>query len=307
MSIHDPNPAQDRTCNLLMIGSSFCYYYVEELYGMLEAAGIHAKVYNAYYNGCSLEKHWTWWKSGEANYQLFVTDENGRRNAFGDRRVSLEECLSQEKWDVISLQEATAGIFRDGAAAHLQNTKVYWQELLEYLNDRFPTSRLLWHQPWTYQIVYGKAGDPVTPAIQESREIEIENYAAAVCAFFNGRLERVPSGRAWQVCRSDYGYDYLTCRLAINDGEGDGFHDGDIGGGQYLNACVWFEIITGTSCIGNSYVPNYPCEFRLSDELQSRLRIDICGTEITLRQDLIRTLQNAAHDAVEMQKAAVGC
>ena len=34
------DPAQDDTLNILMIGNSLCYYYVEELYGMLEAAGL---------------------------------------------------------------------------------------------------------------------------------------------------------------------------------------------------------------------------------------------------------------------------
>lgn len=53
------DPAQDDTLNILMIGSSFCYYYVEELWGMLDAAGIKARVCNVYYSGCPLESHWS--------------------------------------------------------------------------------------------------------------------------------------------------------------------------------------------------------------------------------------------------------
>ena len=48
-------------------------------------------------------------------------------------------------------------------------------------------------------------------------------------------------------------------------------------GGQYLNACVWFECITGKSCIGNPWRPK---KYTLSEE-----RIDL--------------LQRAAHQAVE--------
>ena len=54
------DPAQDDTLNILMIGNSLCYYYVEELYGMLAAAGIQANVCNVYYSGGTLAQHWNW-------------------------------------------------------------------------------------------------------------------------------------------------------------------------------------------------------------------------------------------------------
>ncbi|MBQ3075066.1 MAG: DUF4886 domain-containing protein, partial [Clostridia bacterium] len=90
------DPAEDGELNLLMIGSSFCYYYVEELHGMLKAAGIRANVCNVYYSGCPLEKHWTWWKMREAHYQYFITNDGGRTKT-ADR--SLEWCLQQKNWD----------------------------------------------------------------------------------------------------------------------------------------------------------------------------------------------------------------
>ena len=83
--------------NILMIGNSLCYYYVEELYGMLEATGIKANVCNVYYSGCSIAQHWAWWKSGEANYDFFVTNENGRVKTTS---TDLEWCLQQQNWDV---------------------------------------------------------------------------------------------------------------------------------------------------------------------------------------------------------------
>ena len=41
---------------------------------------------------------------------------------------------------------------------------------------------------------------------------------------------------------------------------GDNYHDGDTGGGQFLNACVWYEVITGESCLENEFVPMYGLE-----------------------------------------------
>ena len=289
------DPAEDDTLNILMIGSSFCYYYVEELYAMLSAAGIKAQVCNVYYSGCPLEKHWTWWKNSEANYDYYVTNDRGRVSTNG---VSLEYCLAQENWDVISLQEATSRIFKNGAQTHLENTQTYWQDLLNYIMDQFPQSRMLWHQPWTYQVEYGKDDVYMTAAIQEKYQKEIEDYAIGICNYFEGKIQRVNSGRAWQICRAKYGYDYLTCRQKSNYGQGDGSHDGDIGGGQYLNACVWYEVITGKSCISNPYRPAYQITTALSDELEGKLKITIDGGNYVLTEEIVSTLQNAAHEAV---------
>ena len=291
------NPKEDDTLNILMIGSSFCYYYVEELYGMLSAAGIKAKVCNVYYSGCPLEKHWQWWKSGEANYDYYVTDDHGRVGVNG---VSLEYCLMQENWDVISLQENTSRIFKTGAQTHLDNTQLYWQDLLNYLMEQFPQSRMLWHQPWTYQVEYGKESVLMTAELQEQYQKEIEDYAIGISNYFEGKVQRVNSGRAWQICRTKYGYDYLTCRQKSNSGKGDGSHDGDLGGGQYLNACVWYEVITGKSCISNPYRPAYQISAALSDELESKLKIAIDGGNYVLTEEMVSILQNAAHEAVAM-------
>ncbi len=54
---------------------------------------------------------------------------------------------------------------------------------------------------------------------------------------------------------------------------GDYLHDGDIGGGQYLNACLWFEYLTHRSCVGNTWRP----------------------ADYTLSEDFVATLQEQAH------------
>ena len=65
--------------------------------------------------------------------------------------------------------------------------------------------------------------------------------------------------------------------------QSDGYHDGDIGGGQYLNAAVWFETITGQSVVGNTYRPVYKYG----------------GMEIPLNSEITyEMLQEAAHAAV---------
>lgn len=258
------DPTQDDSFNILMIGSSFCYYYVEELYGMLTAAGYkNVNVCNVYYSGCPLESHWQWWKNGEANYQYFTTNENGREQIDG---ANLEYCLKQRNWDIISLQESTHKIRNNGAQQHFENTRNYLTDLWGYIKEQFPQSRHLWHQPWAYQVGADRNGIQMKDLQQQlEHTLPVKEYAIRVCKEFE--LERVNTGEAWHIVRQG-GYDNLCARLAVNAGEGDYSHDGDIGGGQYLNACVWFEVITGQSCIGNTYLPDYALDNALIPMLQ---------------------------------------
>jgi len=70
--------------------------------------------------------------------------------------------------------------------------------------------------------------------------------------------------------------DNLCTDSTRNNGLGDYYHDGNVGGGQYLNACTWFEVLTGESVVGNLFYPNYP-----------------------MSRDLMKALQSSAHEAVQ--------
>lgn len=266
------DPTKDDTFNLLMIGNSFCYYFTDELFGLAKAAGIKLRVANIYSSGCTLEEHWTWWKGNMANYTSFtVIDENGTQKAEG---VSLEYCLKQYNWDAISLQEAGRCVQKNTPDMFIALAETYLNDLWGYIKEQFPQSRYLWHQTWAFQVGYDRGGGYTVPdaAEQKGYADRMKTAAVEICKTYG--LERVNTGEAWEIVR-DGGYDNLCARLAINNGEGDYYHDGDIGGGQYLNACVWFEILTGQSCVGNTYRPNYD-----------------------LSEDLIQKFQNAAHQVV---------
>jgi len=267
MNISDPG--KDGVLNILMVGNSFSFYYVEELYDLLEAAGIEARVCNVYYSGCKLEQHWSWWKSGEANYQFIVTDKDGHRKQEG---VTLDYSLNQGDWDYISLQEGSAKMRRGDPQTELAKSKQYRDELYGHFAQRFPMAKLCWQQTWAYQAGFNRDSYQVDAAEQAAYHERQRTYALGVCQ--ENSVQRVPSGDAWKIVR-DGGYDNLCARLGKDNGLGDFYHDGDIGGGQYLNACVWFEVLTGESCIGNTWRPDYE-----------------------LSEELITTLQNAAHQAV---------
>ena len=269
------DPSQDDTINILMIGNSHCYYYADELVGLATAAGIKIRVSNVYYSGCIISQHYNWWKEGQSNYQFITHDENGRTVTEG---ANLEYCLKQANWDMISLQTGTTDFMAKPAEQVLSETKEMRAELWEYIKGHFPQSKHYWHHSWSYQLGGEKFGvkyDDVSK--QHDLDDNIAAIAKQVC--LENELLRVPTGPAWRIVR-DGGYDNLCSRIGVT---GDYGHDGDVGGGQYLNACVWFETLLGESCIGNTFRPSYG-----------------------LSEDMIAMLQKAAHDAVEQMKVEDG-
>lgn len=262
----EAEPIKDDMINVLMIGNSFCRYYVEELYGMAAAADVDMKVYNLYYGGCPMENHWNWLQQDKNMYEFYVTDAEGRRQVTA-LKVTLKQALEEEEWDVISLQ--------DGSNTQLttqeelvEHAAPYAKQLYAYLREQFPNARYLWHHTWAYEVGYVKEEQPTRNVPDKANQTErwTNNRAVANYIQKENDVDIVPSGDAWEMVRSD-GY-FGLCGSSIkpttkspNNTYGDYFHDGDLGGGQYLNACVWFETITGKSCIGNTYEPEYTLNF----------------------------------------------
>ena len=224
------------------------------------------------------------WKTGENVFQLIVHDENGVTTI---ENANLEMALKYYNFDVYSMQEwglphrqgkAPQTIADERAVAH--------QELFAYVREKCPLTKLCYNEHVALDIGYDKDGYQMTTVEQrEAYQKNIRDYTEIVCKDFG--LELIPSGRGWSIARENPLCSCLTARLAINNGQGDYAHDGDIGGGQYLNACVWFETLTGQSCVGNTFRPVYTHN----------------GAEHTLSEEMVSVLQQSAHQAVEEAKA----
>ncbi len=272
-----PTKADDGVIDIFMVGNSFCYYYVEELVGIAAAAGVKMRVCNLYYSGCKMSQHYNWWVAGEAPYQFFdTTAEGGRRQT---DNVSLEWCLNQGDWDYISIQ--SLNINSDDPEEIYGENRLYLDTFYGLFRERFPQAQMVWHQTWSYAVGTAGNGTVTTPEKQAANQQRNRAAAKLICEKYD--LLNVPSGDAWAIIR-DQGYDMLCGRIGkgVNH-EGDYYHVGDVGGGQYLNACVWFESITGISVIGNAYRPVYKYN----------------GLEVPLNSEMTyEKLQEAAHQAV---------
>lgn len=293
----------DGVLNLLMVGSSYCFYYVEELYDLLMAnppEGIsEVNVYNLYYSGCKLTQHYNWWKDGSANYDLYKVDVTGR-SKLGDK-WKLDHALSMADWDFISLQGTPAGyaFWRDDPDEISQVSVPLAEALFDHLHEKFPNAKLFWHWTWFKEVgrvdpdghTYKEEEGPVFVAAMEQTSRCIAQEVSQDKSY---TVTLVPTGLAWTKARQKnetanlLPYGGLCARLGKNmfgdcrENSGDGTHDGDIGGGQYLNACVWYEIITGNDCRDIAYIPTYVHN----------------GITYTVDGELRAMLNEAAHEAV---------
>ena len=277
---HKEDPASDDTLNILTLGSSNSYYFLDELYGILNAVGIKTKVCTLMRSNTSVLDYHKFWRNNENIFQFIVHDENGVTTM---ESMNLDMALKYYNFDVFSMQEwgsphragKTPQVIADERAlAH--------KEIFDHVREKCPLINLRYNEHFALDIGYDNGTYQMTTVEQRAAyQKNIRDYSEIVCRDFG--LELTPSGRAWSIAREDPLGSCLTARLAVNNGEGDYAHDGDIGGGQYLNACVWFEAITGQSCIGNSFRPVYTH----------------AGQEHTLSEEMIDLLQQSAHQAVE--------
>ena len=283
------DPKEDKVLNILLIGNSSCVYWPDELYGMLTAAGYEdVNVCDVYYSGCSLQKHWTWWKSVERNYRFDIHNKDGKTQKPDH---NLDDCLRAYNWDFISLQGNMSLFGMNGLETALAGTEPYLGELLEYIRGQYPLSTYFWHQTWAIEVGHGNSFTVVDKE-HRTRMHQVQQGVAAAVAEKYG-LKVAPTGDALEKIRDLELFNTPVegvpiqevtpfTRVANNKLVDDGIHDGDMGGGQYLNACVWFEVLTGQSCVGNTFRPQYT--YGVYD--------------CSLSEEKIQILQNAAHEAV---------
>ncbi|MBQ9838344.1 MAG: DUF4886 domain-containing protein [Oscillospiraceae bacterium] len=291
----------DSTLRILMVGNSFCYYYVEELYELLmenPPEGIDAvEIYNLYYSGCSLSMHYTWWMKNESNYDLFKTDATGRQNLNNIyKKWSLEQALAFADWDYISLQGSVVnGSYMNKEKREFTRNSIAEtaEPLLARFHELHPNAQLLWHRTWYSEIGrVGSDGYVYTAEGGPKYDEGMQDICDWMCNEFDKDkpydLQIVNSGAAWTEARklnetlNLLPYGGLCARLNYNKfgdqraNSGDGYHDGDIGGAQLLNAYIWYMTLTGnTDLTASKYMPVYKIdalEYPLSKELVDMLK-----------------------------------
>ena len=307
---------EDGVLNLLMMPNSYAYYYVEELYALLMEnlpEGItEVNIYNVYHSGCSAERASNAWKNNERYYTIFKTCADGRIQLTEQYTATIEEALVLEDWDFIHLH----GSLISGAdypnvpenGTHLKIAAVA-EPLLDRFHYLFPDAQLLWQRTWTSEI--GRS-DLWTEEYSQGYDIGMQYISDYMCNEWDLNkpydLVQVNSGAGWREARkleagknllpfgglcARLGWEDYALTLGYAEGEkpnsGDGYHDGDIGGAQLINAYTWYETLTGQDCRETKYRPAYTKD----------------GVTYTHPEELIKIFQDAVHGVVSQMPETV--
>ena len=244
-TVMQEDPGADGVLDVLLIGNSFSTDFPDELNAMLKRADIEARIYSVYYAGCSVRQHWDWLKVQQPKYRLRHHQQSGVDT--DKENVDLQTCLASQNWDVIALQQHFKPDITQSEEEAREQTVEYAKNLFDYLKQNFPKSRLVWYETWTYDVGWEGDNIVVDKQMQDTMQ-EIIRTVSVDIAQDNG-VDMIPCGGAWDIARNQYDMGEMT--------RGDLYHAGTTGGGQYLNACVWFECLTGQSCEGNVARPDY--------------------------------------------------
>lgn len=263
--------AEGRSVRLLTIGNSFSRNATNHLDDLAKAGG-HTLVHRPIVvGGASLELHATKAQAHEAD----AADPAGK---YTNGR-SLEEELRDGPWDFVTIQQASI------KSHDLATYRPFAGWLAAYIAERAPGAKLLVHQTWAYRIDdprFAKPSDkPGEPKTQEEMHRGLTRAYRTIAAELGAGF--LPVGDAFHLADTDpeWGYrpdpdfDPKALRHPALPGQTHSLHVGwrwrkPKGGGEatlgmdghhanlageYLGACVWYEVLFGESAVGNPYVP----------------------------------------------------
>lgn len=283
-----PTLAKTKTIRLVTVGNSFSQNATRYLDDLVKAKG-HTLIHRPLaIGGASFEVHWD-------KAQLHEKDPKDPKGLYGKK--SLRQELASDAWDFVTIQQASI-------KSHLVDTyRPFARQLHDYIKKSAPQAQVLVHQTWAYRVDDPRftkpskaAGEPTTQ--KEMYDGLTKSYRTIAEELGIGLI---PVGDAMFLADTDSRWGYRPDRMfdfkqaappalptqthslhtgwrwtATKDGKKsltmDGHHASVAG--QYLGACVFFEVLFGESVVGNTFVPK------------------------ELDRDYARFLQETAHRAV---------
>ena len=264
-----PAKSEAKTVRLLTVGNSFSANATHYLSDLAKARGsvlIHQPIV---VGGATLELHW-----GRA--ELHEKDPQDPAGLYGKR--SLKQELSSQPWDFVTIQQASI------KSHDVATYRPFAKQLREYIKQHSPQAELLIHQTWAYRcddprfaVAKPKAGEPATQA--EMYRMLTDAYTTIADEL---GVRRIPVGDAFYLADTDpqWGYQpdqtydlqqkepttlpnqthslHVGWRLTKEKSGSqkltmDGHHANSAG--EYLGACVWYEVLFGNSAVGNEFIP----------------------------------------------------
>ena len=213
---------------VLSIGNSFSQDAHKWLHTLAKHNGIDMDTANLFIGGCSLETHYINIEENNAFYDLEL---NGGEC---ERKISIEEALKMEQWDIITLQQVSQ------LSGVPESYEPYLLKIVAYVKSICPKAELYFHQTWAYEMDSTHGGFAEYHCDQQEMYQRVKETTELYAQKIGAKL--IPVGVAIQNIRENIAeFDYANGGLSLCR---DGFHL-SLDYGRFAAAAVWFRALTG--------------------------------------------------------------
>lgn len=257
--------AQARTLKLLVIGNSFSGNATKYLPQLAREGGHTLVIGRAERGGHSLQQHWSYVESNQAN----PDDPKGK--LYGGK--SLGELLESEKWDVVTMQQYSL------LSGDVATYRPYAQKLSDFIKARAPQAEIMLHQTWAYRSDAKNFGyTEGQQRAQNQREMWEKSRAAYSTIARELGISLIQVGDAFEKINSDADWQYhadpnFDFANPVYPALPDQTHSLNAGyswsqqtklnfdanhanaAGCYLGALVWYGVLFGESPQKLTFVP----------------------------------------------------
>lgn len=263
-------PATGKTIRLFTVGNSFSQNATRNLGALAKANGDTLILGTAVVGGASFEVHWKKAQAAEKD----AADKQGQYT----KGKNLKQWLQSDQWDCVTIQQASI------KSHDVATYRPFAQQLSDYIKQHAPKATILMHQTWEYRSddprFSAKNPKPGEPKTQDEMYAGLTSAYSTVAKELGFRL--IPVGDAFHLANRDpqWGFKGISTpfdpktakpgelpeqKYSLNVGWNwkkgtsgkttlnmDGHHANTAG--EYLGACVWYEVFFGKSSVDNSYV-----------------------------------------------------
>ncbi len=266
--------AAEKTVKVLAVGNSFSANALRYFSDIVKASGNKTVAMNAMIGGCDMERHMRHADAFEKN------SEDPEGHPYPGKK-SLKELLTAEKWDFVTIQQASPKSFRP------ETYHPHAERLIAYIRKYAPQAEIVIHETWAYRddhrwfVEHDKYQDQ---PVGHDAMYKVVRAAYDALAKETG-FRMVPCGDAMELARldpawgkfePDPAFDPKTAvypalpkgeKRSLQNGYSwkkdaktgkyslgkDAFHANTQG--EYLQGCVWLEFFFGQSAVGNGFLP----------------------------------------------------
>ena len=251
---------------ILTIGNSFTWSLKNDLPAVVKAQGDTIKLRFANHGGCSIQRHWKYVTEEEAKPEV-----KRYKSADGKTGMKLREILAEDKWDIVTIQQASPLSWVKGSFYPELN------DLVAYVKKHAPGAKILFQQTWSYRIDHPNYKKWKIDQKGMYNGI-YNNYKEASARFGIGVI---PSGLAVEIARAEQPVKFVPVapeiisnlkknevpaqpgslftgwywskaqKYAQKPLRRDAIHLNNRG--RYLQACVWYGYIYGKSPLEIKY------------------------------------------------------